>query len=344
MGEEKEKTTEQRENDGGKGEENEDRKVRNNEGREGRENEKKKEEKTREGTEEKTRREKKEKNEGRKEGKTRGRVKEKTRQEKEEQRKEDTINENYAYVVLFARSSYERNKKELTKHCKEVGLSMNHNKIKLMLNKPPRPIELHGTELYFRVHRVTVSNHKVEVVRTCGETTAQMGIDNYHMGPLHRRILTNKIRRDGLKYYRIMAVSTQVFGADMRVLDKSVKIDFFPPLKKYAGAATESTPVEQRSARLAVKPGGPDDQVIISNSEDNLRLSTKISDFGMEISAQKSKVMAFLGQDPIRRCNGRNSEREKSSGQEKISDDRRHMDYMRRQRGRQNIEKTENAG
>ncbi|KAJ4443140.1 hypothetical protein ANN_04790 [Periplaneta americana] len=48
----------------------------------------------------------------------------------------------------------------------------------------------------------------------------------------------------------------------------------------------------------------PNDQVIISNSEDNLQRGlytlNKISDFGMEISAQKSRVMAFLGQDPIR--------------------------------------------
>ncbi|KAJ4428897.1 hypothetical protein ANN_25891 [Periplaneta americana] len=48
-----------------------------------------------------------------------------------------------------------------------------------------------------------------------------------------------------------------------------------------------------------------DDQVIISNSEDNLQrglytLNKILSDFGMEISAKKSKVMAFLGQDPIR--------------------------------------------
>lgn len=48
-----------------------------------------------------------------------------------------------------------------------------------------------------------------------------------------------------------------------------------------------------------------DDQVIISNSEDNLQrglytLNKILKDFGMEISAQKSKVMAFLGQDPVR--------------------------------------------
>ncbi|KAJ4434368.1 hypothetical protein ANN_22927 [Periplaneta americana] len=48
-----------------------------------------------------------------------------------------------------------------------------------------------------------------------------------------------------------------------------------------------------------------DDQVIISNSEDNLQrglytLNEILKDFGMEISAQKSKVMAFLGQDPVR--------------------------------------------
>jgi hypothetical protein len=48
-----------------------------------------------------------------------------------------------------------------------------------------------------------------------------------------------------------------------------------------------------------------DDQVIIANSEDNLQrgvftLNSTLKRFGMTISCKKSKVMAFIGQEPVR--------------------------------------------
>jgi hypothetical protein len=48
-----------------------------------------------------------------------------------------------------------------------------------------------------------------------------------------------------------------------------------------------------------------DDQIIISNSEDNLQrgvymLNNILKDFKMKISCSKSKTMAFLGQQPVR--------------------------------------------
>ena len=48
-----------------------------------------------------------------------------------------------------------------------------------------------------------------------------------------------------------------------------------------------------------------DDQIIISNSEDNLQkavfaLQKVAQEYGMQISLQKTKVMAFRGVDPVR--------------------------------------------
>jgi hypothetical protein len=48
-----------------------------------------------------------------------------------------------------------------------------------------------------------------------------------------------------------------------------------------------------------------DDQVIIANSEDNLQrgvftLNNTLNRFGMTISCKKSKVMVFIGQEPVR--------------------------------------------
>jgi hypothetical protein len=48
-----------------------------------------------------------------------------------------------------------------------------------------------------------------------------------------------------------------------------------------------------------------DDQVIIANSEDNLQrgvftLNNTLNRFGMTISCKESKVMAFVGQEPVR--------------------------------------------
>jgi hypothetical protein len=47
------------------------------------------------------------------------------------------------------------------------------------------------------------------------------------------------------------------------------------------------------------------DQVIIADSEDNLQrrvltLQNIAKNFGMEMSPEKSEMMAFLGQDPVR--------------------------------------------
>jgi hypothetical protein len=48
-----------------------------------------------------------------------------------------------------------------------------------------------------------------------------------------------------------------------------------------------------------------DDQVFIATSEDELQqaiynLQKTISDFDMSISTEKTKIMAFLGKDPVR--------------------------------------------
>jgi hypothetical protein len=48
-----------------------------------------------------------------------------------------------------------------------------------------------------------------------------------------------------------------------------------------------------------------DDKVIIDNSEDNLQrgvctLNNTLNRFGLTISCKKSKVMAFIGQEPVR--------------------------------------------
>ncbi|KAJ4433323.1 hypothetical protein ANN_15582 [Periplaneta americana] len=63
----------------------------------------------------------------------------------------------------------------------------------------------------------------------------------------------------------------------------------------------------------------------------------------------KKKLARSLAkkEEPTEGCNGRNGEREKSSGQKKISGDNikiQYLDRMQRLRGRRKIEKLENAG